>query len=144
MRSISTPMNKRLRKLFSEVRKRRGLTQAEVAARLRETQAYVSKYERGMRRLDFEEAFDIARVLNIDVHFLVDEVRGLHQESKQGDNRLEGIGGEKEEDYVAAFKREAVRLLDKSGKSADQFERDLGIRPGCLSHWKQELSDLDE
>jgi transposase len=29
--------------------------------------------------------------------------------------------------YTAEFKREAVRLLETSGKSAAQIERDLGI-----------------
>jgi transposase len=39
--------------------------------------------------------------------------------------------------YTAEFKREAIRLLETSGKSAAQIERDLGIGSGCLSRWKQ-------
>jgi transposase len=41
--------------------------------------------------------------------------------------------------YTREFKLEAVRLLETSGKSAVQIERDLGIGKGCLSRWKQEL-----
>jgi transposase len=39
--------------------------------------------------------------------------------------------------YTAEFKQEAIRLLETSGKSAAQIERDLGIGAGCLSHWKR-------
>jgi transposase len=38
--------------------------------------------------------------------------------------------------YTAEFKREAIRLLETSGKSAAQIERDLGIGTGCLSRWR--------
>ena len=39
--------------------------------------------------------------------------------------------------YTAEFKREAIRLLETSDKSAAQIERDLGIGTGCLSRWKR-------
>lgn len=39
--------------------------------------------------------------------------------------------------YTAEFKREALRLLETSDKSAAQIERDLGIGSGCLSRWKR-------
>jgi transposase len=42
--------------------------------------------------------------------------------------------------YTGEFKQEALRLLETSGKSAAQIERDLGIGPGCLSRWKVKLS----
>jgi len=42
--------------------------------------------------------------------------------------------------YTSEFKREALRLLETSGKSAAQIERDLGVGPGCLSRWKHRLS----
>jgi transposase len=42
--------------------------------------------------------------------------------------------------YTPEFKREALRLLDTSDKSAAQIERDLGISAGCLSSWKRELA----
>jgi transposase len=42
--------------------------------------------------------------------------------------------------YTSEFKREALRLLETSGKSAAQLERDLGIGPGCLSRWKFKFS----
>jgi len=38
--------------------------------------------------------------------------------------------------YDAAFKQEALRLLEISGKSVRQIEDELGITPGLLNKWK--------
>jgi len=40
--------------------------------------------------------------------------------------------------YDRQFKKETVRLLETSGKSAAQLERELGIGKGNLSRWKQQ------
>ena len=42
--------------------------------------------------------------------------------------------------YSGDFKVEAVRLLETSGKSASQLERDLGIGKGNLLRWKREFA----
>ena len=41
--------------------------------------------------------------------------------------------------YTREFKLEAVRLLETSGRSASQLERELGIGKGNLWRWKREL-----
>ena len=41
--------------------------------------------------------------------------------------------------YTSEFKREALRLLETSGKSAAEIERDLGIGSGNLYRWKRKL-----
>jgi transposase len=46
--------------------------------------------------------------------------------------------------YTAEFKREALSLLETSGKSAAQIERDLGIGSGCLSRWRLEQTQNPE
>jgi len=46
--------------------------------------------------------------------------------------------------YTAEFRREAVRLLETSGKSAAQIERDLGTGAGCPSRWKRRLAEDGE
>ena len=38
--------------------------------------------------------------------------------------------------YTKAFKLEALELLESSGKSAAQIERDLGITQGLLLKWR--------
>ena len=57
---------KRFRELLSEARKTENLTQAELSGRLRRPQSFVSKYERGERRLDVIEFAEVARALGID------------------------------------------------------------------------------
>jgi transposase len=42
--------------------------------------------------------------------------------------------------YPSEFKMEAVRLLETSGKSASQLERELGIGKGNLSRWKRKFA----
>jgi transcriptional regulator with XRE-family HTH domain len=55
------------RDLLIEARERAGLTQVQVAELLEKPQSFVSKYERGERRLDFTEFMEISAHLNIDV-----------------------------------------------------------------------------
>lgn len=44
--------------------------------------------------------------------------------------------GRQKRSYDAAFKQEALRLLEMSGKSVRQIEDELGITPGLLNKWK--------
>lgn len=39
--------------------------------------------------------------------------------------------------YTTDFKEQAIQLVDSSGKSAAEIERDLGITPGLLTRWKR-------
>jgi transcriptional regulator with XRE-family HTH domain len=57
---------KRFRDLLTDERKKTGLTQRELATRLERPQSFVSKYERGERRLDVVEFAGVARALGID------------------------------------------------------------------------------
>lgn len=42
--------------------------------------------------------------------------------------------------YSREFKQEAVRLLETSGKSASELERELGIGKGNLWRWKRKFA----
>ena len=42
--------------------------------------------------------------------------------------------------YSREFKQEAVQLLETSGKSASELERELGIGKGNLWRWKREVA----
>ena len=55
------------RNLIVSARKVSGLTQVQIAERLGKPQSFISKYERGERRLDFPEFIELADVLEIDV-----------------------------------------------------------------------------
>jgi transposase len=39
--------------------------------------------------------------------------------------------------YSKEFKLEALELLESSGKSASELERELGVTPGMLLKWRQ-------
>ena len=54
--------------LLKDERKKAGLTQAKLAKKLRRPQSYVSKYERGDRRLDVVEFVEVAQVIGFDLH----------------------------------------------------------------------------
>jgi transcriptional regulator with XRE-family HTH domain len=56
----------RFRLSLIEARKLKDLTQVELANKLKRPQSFVSKYERGERRLDVIEFFEVARALRID------------------------------------------------------------------------------
>lgn len=65
------------RKLLVSARETSGLTQVEVAQRMKKPQSFVSKYERGERRLDFTEFMELAAILSIDVGEFIEDFR-LH------------------------------------------------------------------
>jgi transposase-like protein len=46
----------------------------------------------------------------------------------------------KRKQFSAAFKREAVRLLDTSKKQPSDLARELGVRRNQLYKWKDQLS----
>jgi transcriptional regulator with XRE-family HTH domain len=63
---LSTDAHKTLRELLIEARKTAGLTQAELSLRLGRPQSFVSKYERGERRLDLVEFGEVARAVGFE------------------------------------------------------------------------------
>ena len=52
--------------------------------------------------------------------------------------------GGKQREYTAEFKREAVKLLETSGKPGAQIARDLGISDSVLYHWRKRLAEQGE
>ncbi len=65
-KSAFTAKYERFRLLLVEARQTAQLTQVELAKKLARPQSYVSKYERGERRLDVVEFLDVAQALNVD------------------------------------------------------------------------------
>lgn len=46
--------------------------------------------------------------------------------------------------YDKEFKLNAIRLYEESGMKIRDFEKEMGIGSGCLSHWKRELKASEE
>jgi transcriptional regulator with XRE-family HTH domain len=71
-------------RLLIDARKAAGLTQSELADIISKRQTFVSKYERGERRLDVLELIQIARCLNIDPHAIIDEIENSVAPESEG------------------------------------------------------------
>lgn len=65
-KSIHSPENEVFCELIIAARKKAGLTQQEVAKRLRKPQSFVAKYEGGERRIDVIEFLGIAKAIGVD------------------------------------------------------------------------------
>jgi transcriptional regulator with XRE-family HTH domain len=78
-RSVFTNNYERLCELLVEARQKAGLTQAQLANRLKRPQSYVSKYERGERRLDVVEFLEVLETLGADVNAFLSEFRAAPQ-----------------------------------------------------------------
>jgi transcriptional regulator with XRE-family HTH domain len=65
-RSAFTRKHEYFRKVLVEARRHAGLTQVALAKKLGRPQSFVSKFERGERRLDVMEFLEVARALSLD------------------------------------------------------------------------------
>lgn len=73
-KTLRSPRHVRLIDLLVEQRKRAGLSQADLADQLHRYQSVVSSMESGGRRVDVVELLDIAEVIGLDVHALIDDL----------------------------------------------------------------------
>jgi len=73
-KSIFSDKYNQLRELLIGTRKSAGLTQTQLAKRLERPQSFVSKFERGERRLDIIEFLDVCAALSLDVHSAIDKL----------------------------------------------------------------------
>lgn len=76
MESVHSAKYQRLRRLLVEARKAQNLSQEALAERLGRVQTFVSKYERGERRLDVIEFLDVAQALGVDPHRILRQLQG--------------------------------------------------------------------
>ena len=77
-----------LRQLLITARQQNELTQAQVASKLDKPQSFVSKYERGERRLDVIEFLEVTRVLDVDPSFMIERIES-HDAAEYRENILE-------------------------------------------------------
>lgn len=65
-KTLRSPRHEALRSLLVEKRDKAGLTQADLAKRLRQYQSFVARVESGQRRIDVVELLDIAEAIGFD------------------------------------------------------------------------------
>jgi transcriptional regulator with XRE-family HTH domain len=70
-KSIYTDQQEKLQELLRQVREESGLRQSDLARLIGEPQPFVSKYERGERRLDILELREICKALGITLETFV-------------------------------------------------------------------------
>jgi transcriptional regulator with XRE-family HTH domain len=73
LKTIFSPPQERLQELLRQTRMNAGLTQEDVAQRLKQPQSFVSKYESGERRLDVIELRQICGILGISLAKFVEK-----------------------------------------------------------------------
>jgi transcriptional regulator with XRE-family HTH domain len=73
-KSLYSKEHKALTALLLEARKEAGLTQQQVADRLKKPQSFVAKYEGGERRLDVIEFLKICYVLKISPAIVIAKI----------------------------------------------------------------------
>ena len=64
--TVRSPRHEILRAFIVEKRKKAGLTQVELAAKLGRDQSFVANIESGQRRIDVVELLDIAAAIGFD------------------------------------------------------------------------------
>jgi transcriptional regulator with XRE-family HTH domain len=84
MKTIHTAPYQKLLVLLIEARKESQLTQQELSERLGRPQSYVSKFERGERRLDVLEFLEVARKIGTNPYAILLQVEPLMALSPEG------------------------------------------------------------
>jgi transcriptional regulator with XRE-family HTH domain len=75
MKSDLSEKYERFQHLLIQAREGAGLSQQDVANRLGRHQTYVSKCERGERRMDLIEFLEIAQVIGFDPHKFIKKLK---------------------------------------------------------------------
>jgi len=73
-KSVFTKRYKLFLSLLVSIREDKELSQRALSKKLRKAPTYVSKYERGERRLDVIEFLDIVKVLDADPHEIIRKI----------------------------------------------------------------------
>ena len=77
--TLRSPRHEALRALIVEKRKKAGLTQAEVAKRLKRYQSFIATVESGQRRIDVVEFLDFADAIGFDPRDAIKQLRAIRR-----------------------------------------------------------------
>ena len=91
--SLHTPAYKRFLDALIAFRKQKGVTQVQLAERIGRTQVWVSKCERGDRRLDVIEIVELARGIGVEPAEILGLAEAALNEAIPNDEGREGDAG---------------------------------------------------
>lgn len=74
-KTIWSDKSTKLRAILKKAREEVGLTQVELADKLKRPQSFVAKYEIGERRLDVVELMEICRIVKLDVESIIKVIK---------------------------------------------------------------------
>lgn len=74
MKTLRSRRHRALCAALVQARKAAGLSQQELASRLKTSQTVIARIETGERRVDVVEFIDLARALRTDPHRVLDEL----------------------------------------------------------------------
>jgi HTH-type transcriptional regulator/antitoxin HipB len=77
--TLRSPRHEALRGLIVEKRKKAGLTQAEVAKRLKRYQSFIATVESGQRRIDVVEFLDLAEAIGFDPREAIKHLKAIRR-----------------------------------------------------------------
>lgn len=76
-RTLDSPRHEALTRFLVEKRKKAGVTQAELAAKLGRYQSFVATIESGQRRIDVIELLDLADAIGFDPREAIKMLRSV-------------------------------------------------------------------
>lgn len=77
--TLRSPRHEALRSLIVDKRKKAGLTQTEVAKRLKRYQSFIATVESGQRRIDVIEFLDLADAIGFDPRDAIKQLRAIRR-----------------------------------------------------------------
>ena len=83
MKSVQSPTYKAAIEVLKAAREKAGITQQELAKRLRRPQSFVAKYEHHERRIDAAEFIEIALAIKADPIALFSAIVRQHDTAKR-------------------------------------------------------------
>jgi transcriptional regulator with XRE-family HTH domain len=143
-KSVFTSSYDRLRALLVETRRAAGLTQLELARRLKKPQSFVSKYELGERRLDVIEFLQVAAALETNPLAMMGLLLNVKEQASadgQSQNILQKWGINETELTRVVHENPSLRGILLGYVAELKFEETLKGHPGITSITKHDDHD---
>jgi transcriptional regulator with XRE-family HTH domain len=86
-KAIHSARHKKLTELLIAQRRHAGMTQAQVAKALGRHQPFITNIENGDRRLDIVELLDLAEILRLDLHAVIEELERIPSATERNRRR---------------------------------------------------------